>query len=111
MNKTYTNNDNFISNNGIYDALYGNSPFEARKRGNRLDALLCKLIALMQILTGATARRLARVSGVVLSLVAIVGIVGAMETGRLPLWSGILLSVLFLGIEYLCLRPSRRRSN
>ena len=63
----------------------------------------------MQILSGATARRLARVSGVVLSLIGILGIAGAMEAGRLSLWVGLLLSALLIGVECLCLRPARKK--
>ena len=111
MNRSYTKNDAFVSNNGIYDALYGDGAFQEKRLEKWLDGALCKLIALMQILTGATARRLARVCGVVVSLIGIIGVAGAIETGRLSIPFGLLLAGLFVATEYFCLRPTRRRKH
>ena len=111
MNRSYTKNDTFVSNNGIYDALYEDGAIGEKRLEKWLDNALCKLIALLQILTGATARRLARVCGVVVSLIGMIGVAGAIETGRLSLVGGLLLAGLFVAAEYACLRPTRRKKH
>ena len=104
MNRSYTENKHFSSDCGIYEAFYAEIAEPALARKNRVDALLSRLLAIWQILTGATARRLAKVTVFTLCLVGTVGVVGAMELGRLSLSSGLFLSAAMLAIQCLCFK-------
>ena len=102
MNRSYTENKRFNSDCGIYEAFYTEIAEPVLAGRNRVDALLSRLLAIWQILTGATARRLAKVTVFTLCLVGTVGVVGAMELGRISLASGLLLSAVMFAIQCLC---------
>ena len=108
MNRSYTENDQFISNSGIYAQLYGEAEFDKKSIRSKLNVLLFKLYSLIEILVGATALRLYKVAGAALSLIGIIGIAGAIETGRLSIVAGLFLCALLLGVEYVCLRPAKK---
>ncbi len=110
MNRSFTENDQFISNNGIYSQLYGGLGIEQKKAWSAFNSLLLKLFSLFEILTGATAIRLYKVAGVVFSLIGIIGIAGAIETGRLSISAGLGVCALLLAVEYLCLRPAKKKN-
>ena len=104
MNKTYDVSERFHSNNGIYDAFYAEvvaPAYRMRKAGESVTAGLAKF---RKILIGATAKRLAKVSGVALSLLGIVGAAGGIQSGKLSLLGGLTVTAILLGVEYLCLK-------
>jgi hypothetical protein len=102
MNRSYTENKQFSSDCGIYEAFYTEVAEPALAGEKRLEAFLSYLLAIWQILTGATARRLAKVTVFTLCLVGTVGVVGAMELGRISLSSGLLLSAVMFAVQCLC---------
>lgn len=104
MNKTYEFSNEFVSNNGIYDAFYAEIAAPALSRRNAARALFEKAIKLQKALTGATAKRLARVTGATLSILGIVGIAGGIQQGRISLLGGAAIALLCLCAEYACLR-------
>ena len=104
MNTYFEKNGNFNSNSRIFEAYFTETVKTAGTLEKSLDSLLCFLSVLLRILTGATVRRIAKVSAVALSLVGFIGVIGAIEHGSLSIGMGLLLGAVLLGIEYLCLR-------
>ena len=104
MNKTYDFSNDFTSNNGIYDAFYAEIAAPALSRGNAARAALEKAQKLHKIITGATAKRLAKVTGATLSILGVVGIAGGIQHGRISLLGGIAVAALCLCLEYACLK-------
>ncbi len=109
MNRSYTENEHFNSNCGIYESFYTEIAEPALAGQNRVDALLCKLLALWQILTGTTARRIARVTVFALCMIGTIGVVGAMELGRISLTAGLLLTVALLSVQCLCFKRKKAK--
>ena len=107
MNKTYDVSNRFDSNKGIYDAFYEEIVSPAFSSRNITKTLLEKLVNLHAILCGATAKRLARVTGVACALLGIVGVAGGIQYGRISLLGGVAISLALLGIEYLCLKKQK----
>ncbi len=107
MNTYFERNEQFDSNNRIIDAYFGEAVKVANPVARAIDSILSLLFRLWQILTSATARRVAKASSVALSLVGLVGIIGAIESGSIALGMGLILGVGLVAIEYLCLRPRR----
>lgn len=108
MNRTYTTSEQFDSINGIYELFYTESKAVPGRLKRIADFLLCRLLLLWKALTCTTAKRLARVSAVTLSLVGIIGTAGAIEAGGLSLPAGLAVCMLFLAIEFFCLRGKKR---
>ena len=108
MNNFYTNDQQFDSINGIYKLFYTESQTAPGRLKRTAKVLLCKLLLLWQTLTGAAAKRAARVCAVTLSLVGIIGTAGAMETGGLSLPAGLTICILLLAVEFFCLRGGKR---
>lgn len=104
MNTYFEKNENFSSNSRIFEAYFTEAVKPAGTFQKCLDSMLYLLSALLRILTGATVRRIAKVSAVALSLVGFIGVIGAIERGSLGIGMGLLLGAILLGIEYLCLR-------
>ena len=113
MNTYFENNRDFNSNSRIFEAYFTEAVKPAGAFQKSLDSLLCFLSALLRILTGATVRRIAKVSVVALSLVGFIGVIGAIERGSLGIGIGLLLGAMLLGIEYLCLhgKPSEKKNS
>ena len=110
MNKTYEFNGKINSNNGIYEAFYQEFVAQRTPAENNLLKLMNSAKKVCAALTSATAKRLARVSGVVLSLIGIVGLAGGIQQNRISLIGGLIATAAFLALEYLCLRqPSSKK--
>ena len=107
MNKTYDVTNKFDSNKGIYDAFYAEIVAPALSAQNFTKNLLDRLKNLRTILCGATAKRLARVTGVACALLGIVGVAGGIQHGKISLLGGIAVTVALLGVEYICLRKQK----
>ena len=107
MNAYFDKNSKIISNNRIIEAYFAESAKSPSRLEKAWDFIVTLFLSLLQALTSAKARRIARVAGVALSLVALAGVVGAIESGALALWAGLLIGLALVGVEYLCLRPRR----
>ncbi len=108
MNTYFEKSNSFNSNNGIFKEYFSTSAKHASMLRRRLDAFLYIIASLCAAFPLTKAVRILRAVGVAGSLVGFVGIIGAMESGAIGLGSGLLLGALFIGIEYLCLRPRRK---
>ena len=107
MNRYYDQNEQFRSNNRIFEGYFTESRKSVGGVQRRLDALLSILYAILVMLTSERAIRLGRVLGVVGSLVGMGVLFAAIEAGSVGLGVGLLLGSLLVGIEYLCLRRHR----
>ncbi|MBQ9806554.1 MAG: hypothetical protein IJW49_08635 [Clostridia bacterium] len=107
MNRYFDNNRDFDSNSRIFNAYYNAVPQTEQQRTPLLTSLRAKLSAALR--SNAARRVLRVVKPIVFSaaLLGILGIAAAIEAGSLGLGSGIAVSAILLGIEYLCLRPHR----
>ncbi len=108
MNAYYDKNEQFISNNRTYDAYFTESAKSASARQYASDILLSILFSLLRFLSGARVRCIVRVCAVAVSLVGFIGVIGAVEHGTLSMLGGVLLGGIFMGIEYLALRPTKK---
>ena len=106
MNKTYEFNSEINSNNGIYEAFYQEFVAQRTPAENSLLKLANSVKKPCSALTSATAKRLAKVSGVALSLIGIVGIAGGIQQNRISLIGGLVATAAFLALEYFCLKQS-----
>lgn len=112
MNKEYTVQPAFHSDNGIYDAFYA----EIRKpRLAFQDAARARLVRLLHALLAAlfskTVRRMARVCLTIAGLLGAVGAAGALEAGRLSPLACLLTAGVCLLLTYLAIRPRTHKSN
>ena len=105
MNKDYSENHNFFSNNGIMSAFYDEIANNTNDRKSGLETLRSSARNAWMILTGAKARTLAKVLAAVASMIGLVGVVGAMELGNISLAAGGTIGLLLILAEYLCIRP------
>ena len=110
MNTTFEQKRNFNSNSRIFEGYFEETVSRAGSFRRGLDSFLYIIAAILTALTSAKAIALFKVVGVASALVGFVGIIGAVEQGTLGMGMGFLLGALLVGIEYLCLRPKRRRS-
>ena len=110
MNTTFEQNRSFNSNNRIFEGYFEESTQSIGKLRRRLDSFLYIIASILTAMTSAKAIALFKVIGVACSLVGFVGIIGAVECGTLGFGAGFLLGALLIGVEYLCLRPKRRRA-
>ena len=108
MNRSYTNDQQFDSINGIDKLFYAEAPVSSGRLKRAAEFLFCKLLLLWQTLTGAAAKRVARVCAVTLSLVGIIGTAGAMETGGLSLPAGLTVCMCLVAVEFFCLRGRKQ---
>ncbi len=104
MNKAYDVSRNVYSNTGIYDAFYTQIAAPAFERKNRAYKWLEGIKSIHQTLTGATAKRLAKVAGATVSLIGIVGIAGGIQQNRISLLGGLAVAALLLAAEFVCLK-------
>ena len=109
MNRTFTENSQYNSDNGILRAFYAEIVEAPVERENKEQALLEKLARICRALVGSTARRMAKAFAAVLSLVGLVGVVGAVEVGNLSPVAGLVLGLIMVACEYTCLKPKHRR--
>ena len=110
MNTTFEKNSSFNSNNRIFEGYFEESAKSVGRLHRGLDSFLYIIASILTTLTSAKAIALFKVIGVACSLVGFVGIIGAVERGTLGMGAGFLLGALLIGVEYLCLRPKRRRA-
>lgn len=99
MNKAFSNDRNFISNSGIYEAY-----FTEVKTGIHFTDFLDRCA---RILSLPIAARIAKAVTVSAALLGMIGVIGAMESEASSLPFGILLASALLGVEYLCLRRKK----
>ncbi|MBQ8309994.1 MAG: hypothetical protein IJX80_03160 [Clostridia bacterium] len=104
MNAYYNKNRYYNSNNDIFESYFYGRTKTAPSWKRLADRLLSYLCIILSVLTGAMAKRLYKAASVALCLVGIAGLIGAMESGTLPLWSGILISIPLLAVEFFTLR-------
>ena len=107
MNTFYDKNRQSNSNSRIFQAYYGESAKAPSRRRMGVERLLAWLFSLYQTLVESRVCRIARVLTFSVGLIAILGVVGAMERGTLGLGLGLTVSLILIGIEYLCLRIHR----
>ncbi len=108
MNTCFEQSSNFNSNNRIFKDYFSTTAKPVGNLRRKLDAFLYIIVSLCAAFPIAKAAHVLRAIGVAGSLVGFVGIIGAMEFGTLSLGAGLLLGALFIGFEYLCLRPRRK---
>ena len=104
MNKTYDIPNNIYSNTGIYDAFYAQIAAPAFERKNRAYKCLEGIKSIHRTLTGATAKRLAKVTGAAISLIGIIGIAGGIQQNRVSLLGGLAVAAVLLATEFVCLK-------
>ena len=104
MNKTYDIPNNIYSNTGIYDAFYAQIATPAFERKNTVYKWLEGIKSIHRTLTGATAKRLAKVTGAAMSLIGIIGIAGGIQQNRISLLGGLAVAVVLLAAEFICLK-------
>ena len=104
MNAYFDNNRDFNSNSRIIEAYFTETVRRPSAAWKASKALLSMLEALLATLTCAKAKCIFKALSVAVCLIGFVGIIGAMEQGTLGLGAGLLMGMLFVGIEYLCLR-------
>lgn len=109
MNRMDTKKGRMDSDFGIETVYYPELRTSCGRFRRRADALLLRLLALWQILTGATARRLAKAGCVALSLIGMIGVAGAMERGTVSLSAGLAVCAVLLAVELLCLRAGKTK--
>ncbi len=104
MNKTYDIPREICSNTGIYDAFYAQIAAPAFERKNTSYKWINRVKFIYQALTGATAKRLAKVTGATMSLLGIIGIAGSIQQNRISLLGGIAIAAILLATEFVCLK-------
>ena len=104
MNKYFEKNDNFNSNNRIYEGYFT----EARNESGFGKRALDLLSLILNFLLCESFLQRAKMVLVALSLVGFIGVIGAMEAGSLGMGSGLLIGGLLLAVEYLCLKRRHR---
>jgi len=104
MNKAYDVSRDVCSNTGIYDAFYAQIAAPVFERRNTFYKWLNRAKSICQAFTGATAKRLARVTGATLSLIGIMGIAGGIQQNRISLLGGLAVAAILLAVEFICLR-------
>ncbi len=104
MNKTYDIPNNIYSNTGIYDAFYTQIAAPAFEKKNRAYKWMEGIKSTYQVITGATARRLAKVTGATVSLIGIIGIAGGIQQNRISLLGGLAVAAILLATEFICLK-------
>ena len=104
MNKAYDLSNNVYSNTGIYDAFYAQIAAPAFERKNRACKWAEGIKSIHQALTGATAKRLAKVTGATMSVLGLVGIAGSIQQNRVSLLGGLAIGAILLAAEFICLK-------
>lgn len=104
MNKSFANDQHFISNKRIIEAYFTEVEIPESKLQKLLDRVVSILFAIVSALTSARAIAIAKTFVVVGCLLGFVGLIGAMERGSISLLAGLLLSAPILGIEYFTLK-------
>ena len=104
MNKVYDVSRDVCSDSGIYDAFYTQIAAPALERKNAFDKWILKAKSIYQMLTGATAKRLAKVTGATLSLLGVIGIAGGIQQNRISLLGGLAVAAILLAAEFVCLK-------
>lgn len=107
MNRINTESQQYYSDFGMDCSYIPEAVPSCSRLRKNLDSLLLRLFALWQILTGATAKRLAKAGGVALALVGMIGVAGAMERGTVSLFAGLAICSVLLTVEFLCLRTGK----
>ena len=88
----------------IYDAFYAQIAAPAFERKNRAHKWVESIKSIHQVLTGATAKRLAKVTGATLSVLGLVGVAGGIQQNRISLLGGLAVGAILLAAEFVCLR-------
>lgn len=109
MNKTFANQEHYISNKRIIDAYFNEADMPVSPAKKVANWIASVLYAIIHALTCAKAARLTKVFVIVACFVGFVGIIGAMERGTLSLALGLFLSALILAIEYRCLKKCAKK--
>ena len=103
MNAYYDNFKNKISDSRIIEGY-----FEEILPRKSVWKKLCR--GATAALKSSAVRRFAKPVSLALSLLLVLGVIGAMESGRMPLWTGLLVGGLVIALEALALRGVRSRS-
>lgn len=105
MNRYYQENEQFNSNNRIYEGYFTETERKVRGFSKVLEMLLYVLYLAM---TSVRFHRVLRAVSLALCLVGIVGIVAAIECGTLSVGVGLSVGIAVVAIEILCLRHRQR---
>lgn len=103
MNRYYEKEQNHFSGFGTF-RVEGT----AVKRTGLTESVVRLLSWISKKLSTEKARRIEKVAAACLMLFGLIGVIGAMESGALPLFSGFLIGVGLIGLEFRLLRTRKR---
>ena len=110
MNAYFDNNGAFNSNSRIFEGYFTEAETRTSGLQRAAEKLFSRVADLARTLTDSRACRLIKAITVALSLIGFAGVIGAMERGSLGMGTGVLIGATLIGLEYLCLRGRRQRS-
>lgn len=110
MNAYFENNGAFNSNSRIFEGYFTESETRTSRLQRATEKLFFRMAVLTRTLTDSRVCRLVKAITVALSLIGFVGVIGAIEHGGLGMGAGLLIGATLVGLEYLCLRGRRQRT-
>ena len=103
MNRYFDKNRSYNSNSRIFNEFYGSVSDVGTLEKVPAHGLRARLSNKLSELARSRVLRIAKAVTFSVVLIAFLGVVGAIEHGRLGIGSGLLISAVLLGLEYLCL--------
>lgn len=110
MNAYFENNGAFNSNSRIFEGYFTETETRTGRLQRTWEKLFFRMAGFARALTDSRICRLIKSITVALSLIGFVGVIGAMERGGLGIGAGLLIGVALVGLEYLCLRSRRQKT-